>query len=69
MALYLYPDTDKKYDLFEINYPKIQDETAKEIITKSYSGGFTYANPTLKGKTIIIKTYYNLEKILIMDIS
>ena len=50
---YLYPDTDKKYELFEINYPKIQDEIAKEIIAKSYSGGFTYANPTLKGKTII----------------
>ena len=54
---FLYPKAKKKYEEFEKNYPPINDILAEDIITKSYSGGFTYASPKMKCKNILKHGY------------
>lgn len=50
---FLFPNEKNKYECFEMYYPPIKDSFIMDIIDKSYSGGYTYANSNMKCKTII----------------
>lgn len=50
---FLFPNEKDKYKCFEMYYPPINDSEIIDLIDRSYSGGFTYANSNLKGLTIL----------------
>jgi hypothetical protein len=52
MLNFMFPDAQKKYEEFTQVYPEINDRKIISLIDDSYTGGFTYCNPQIKGKVI-----------------
>jgi hypothetical protein len=52
MLNFMFPNDKNKYDKFTEKYPVIKDLKIKQIIDKSYNGGYTNSNPLIKGKVI-----------------
>jgi len=52
MLNFMFPDAPKKYEEFTNVYPEIKDKKIISLIDVSYTGGFTYCNPSVKGKII-----------------
>jgi hypothetical protein len=52
MLNFKFPDVKKKYEEFTKIYPEVKDKEVISIIDDSYTGGFTYCNPSVKGKII-----------------
>ncbi|MDF2606597.1 MAG: hypothetical protein K0S34_790 [Bacillales bacterium] len=52
MLNFMFPHASKKYEEFTLIYPEIKDKKIIGLIDDSYTGGFTYCNPSVKGRTI-----------------
>jgi hypothetical protein len=52
MLKFRFPDSKKRYEEFTNVYPEIKDNKIIELIDISYTGGYTYCNPSVKGKII-----------------
>lgn len=52
MLNFMFPEAKKKYEEFTMVYPEIKDKKVISIIDDSYTGGYTYCNPSKKGKII-----------------
>jgi hypothetical protein len=52
MLRFMFPEAKKKYEEFTKVYPEIKDKKIISLIDDSYTGGFTYCNPHVKGKII-----------------
>ena len=52
MLNYNFPDAKDKYNEFTKIYPEIKDAKVIKLVDMSYSGGYTFCNPSIKGNVV-----------------